>query len=90
MSLLFVPRDRITKWRNNISTKSQCSYKGLFFFRPKKDHHSGLKKRDTLKKNLYYGIVSRARKFDVKRYCSQKLRDIAWKKNDKYGYFENF
>lgn len=61
-------------WQNGEISKQNCNVRSkvFFYFDPKKDHDSGLKKRDTLEKNLYYEIVGRARKFDVKRYCSQK------------------
>lgn len=52
-----------------------------FSFCPKEDHDLGLKKRDTLERNLYYGIVSRARKFDVKRYFQRGTYSVHRKNN---------
>lgn len=73
MCLLLVLREHLCRNVEIISQEDSNvrSKVYIFFFIQKKNHDLGLKKITTLKKNLYYGIVSRERKFDVKRYCSQ-------------------
>jgi len=74
MCLLLVLRERVRR-NGEIISQQDCDVRSkvhVFFFHPKKNHDLGLKKRNALKKNLYYGIVSRARKFDVEQYCSRE------------------